>query len=94
MAGAAARYGLVCCIAALTLAACGGGGTSAPAALTTPTTAQQVGGDATALEDQFISVISRVSQSVVAIQTGSGLGSGVIVARQHHHERPCKGRLF
>ncbi len=47
--------------------------------LTTPTAAQPAGGDATALEDQFISVINRVSQSVVVIQTDSGLGSGVVV---------------
>jgi len=79
---AAARYWLVWCVAALALAACGGGGASAPARLTTPTTAQQVGGNPAALEDQFISVISRVSQSVVVIQTGSGLGSGVIVDTQ------------
>jgi hypothetical protein len=59
---AAARYWLVGCIAALPLAACGGA--SAPATLTTPMAAQQVGGKALALEDQFISVISRVSQSV------------------------------
>jgi putative serine protease PepD len=79
---AGARYWLACCTATLALAACGGGGTSAPAALTTPTAAQQVGGDATALEDQFISVINRVSQSVVVIQTESGLGSGVIFDTQ------------
>jgi putative serine protease PepD len=30
------------------------------------------------LEDRFIAVVSKVSPSVVAIQTGTGLGSGVI----------------
>jgi putative serine protease PepD len=69
-------------IAAIALASCGGGGSPAPATVTTPTAAQPAGGDATALEDQFISVINRVSQSVVVIQTESGLGSGVIVDTQ------------
>src|SRR5690348_7109816 len=30
------------------------------------------------LEDQFIAAVGKVSPSVVAIQTGTGLGSGVI----------------
>jgi putative serine protease PepD len=34
------------------------------------------------LEDQFIAVVSKVSPSVVAIQTGTGLGSGVIFDAQ------------
>jgi putative serine protease PepD len=34
------------------------------------------------LEDQFIAVVSKVSASVVAIQTGTGLGSGVIFDAQ------------
>ncbi len=40
------------------------------------------GNAATTLEDQFIAVINRVSPSVVVIETGSGLGSGVIVDAQ------------
>ena len=34
------------------------------------------------LEDQFIAVVNRVSPSVVAIQAGSSLGSGVIIDQQ------------
>lgn len=68
--------GLVTVVA---LASCGGGEPSAPSALTTDGVSAAAGGDATALEDQFISVISRVGQSVVLIETASGLGSGVIV---------------
>ncbi len=76
------RFWLAGSIAAIALASCGGGGSPAPATLTTPTAAQPAGGDATALEDQFISVIKLVSQSVVVIQTETGLGSGVIVDTQ------------
>ena len=36
------------------------------------------------LEDQFIAVVTRVSPSVVAIQAGNALGSGVIFDRQGH----------
>jgi putative serine protease PepD len=73
------RYWLAGCIAVIALAACGGGEPPPASALTTPIASQPAGGDATALEDQFISVIGRVSQSVVVIETASGLGSGVIV---------------
>jgi putative serine protease PepD len=76
------RYWLAGFIAVIALAACGGGEPAPPSALATPIASQPVGGDATALEDQFISVISRVSQSVVVIETASGLGSGVIVDTQ------------
>ena len=34
------------------------------------------------LEDQFISVVNRVTPSVVAIQTETGIGSGVIFDQQ------------
>jgi putative serine protease PepD len=50
--------------------------------MTTPTVVTRGGNAATTLEDQFIAVISRVSPSVVVIETGSGLGSGVIVDAQ------------
>jgi putative serine protease PepD len=50
--------------------------------VTTPTATQQSSDDAAALESRFISVINRVSQSVVVIQTEGGLGSGVIVDTQ------------
>lgn len=36
------------------------------------------------LEDQFIVVVNTVSPSVVAIQTGTGLGSGVIFDKNGH----------
>jgi putative serine protease PepD len=66
-------------IAAIALASCAGVGSPGPVAPATPPANQTAGGNATALEDRFISVISRVSESVVVIQTESGLGSGVIV---------------
>jgi putative serine protease PepD len=74
-----ARYWLAASVVAFALASCAGQGPTSPAPLTSPSAAQSANGDATALENQFISVISRVSQSVVVIQTESGLGSGVIV---------------
>jgi putative serine protease PepD len=73
------QYWLAGSVAAIALSACASGASAPPSALATPSANQPAGGDATALEDQFISVISRVSQSVVVIQTESGLGSGVIV---------------
>jgi putative serine protease PepD len=76
------RSWLLASVAVIALAACGGGAPRPPSALVTPTAGQPAGGDATALEDQFISVISRVSQSVVVIETASGLGSGVIFDAQ------------
>ncbi len=79
VSSAGTRYWLAGSIVAIALASCVGGGSSTPVAVATPIATQPAGGDATALEDQFISVISRVSQSVVVIQTESGLGSGVIV---------------
>jgi putative serine protease PepD len=66
-------------IAAIALASCAGVVSPGPVAPATPPANQPAGGNATALEDRFISVISRMSQSVVVIQTESGLGSGVIV---------------
>ncbi len=79
---AAHRHLLAVCLAALALASCGGGESPAPASLTTPTVVTRDGNAATTLEDQFIAVINRVSPSVVVIETGSGLGSGVIVDAQ------------
>jgi putative serine protease PepD len=73
------RYWLAGSIAVIALASCVTGGSPAPAALATPTATQPAAGDATALENQFIAVINRVSPSVVVIQSESGLGSGVIV---------------
>ncbi len=75
------RYWLAGFTVALALASCAGQGSPTPA-VTMPTATQQSSGDATALESQFILVISRVSQSVVVIQSESGLGSGVIVDTQ------------
>lgn len=68
--------------AVIALSSCGGAQPAPPSAQTTPTAGQPAGGDATAVENQFISVISRVGQSVVVIETASGLGSGVIVDTQ------------
>jgi putative serine protease PepD len=69
--------------AVIALGACGGGqATAPPSALATPSAGRPAEGDATALEDQFISVIERVSRSVVVIETASGLGSGVIFDAQ------------
>ena len=46
---------------------------NAPTPSAVPTLSAQA-----SLQDQFITVVSRVNPSVVAIQTGTGLGSGVI----------------
>jgi putative serine protease PepD len=77
-----AQHFLAACAAVIALAACGGGEAAPPSASTTPTAGQPAVAGASALEDQFITVISRVSQSVVVIETASGLGSGVIVDAQ------------
>jgi len=76
------RFWLASSVAVLALTACGGAASAPPPAPTTPIASQPAVGDASALEDQFISVISRVSQSVVVIETPGGLGSGVIVDTQ------------
>jgi putative serine protease PepD len=79
VSGLGVRLGSAACLVALALAGCTSG-TSTPATLitTTPTPIQSAGG-ASALEERFISVIERVGPSVVAIESDSGLGSGVIV---------------
>ncbi len=77
-----ARWWLAGSFVAFALASCAGQGSPSAASLASPTAAQPAAGDATALENQFISVINHVSQSVVVIQTESGLGSGVIVDAQ------------
>ena len=76
------RYWFAGFVAVVALASCTGGGPAPTSTLATPSAGPSVGVDATALENQFISVISRVSQSVVVIETSSGLGSGVIVDSQ------------
>lgn len=73
------RYWFAGSAAAIAVASCVGGASAPQSAVVTPSANQPGGGDAMALENQFISVIKRVSQSVVVIQTASGLGSGVIV---------------
>jgi putative serine protease PepD len=73
------RYWFAGSAAAIAVASCVGGASAPQSAVVTPSANQPAGGDAMALENQFISVINRVSQSVVVIQTASGLGSGVIV---------------
>ncbi len=74
----ARKHWLAAFAAAIALAACGGGQPPPQSAFTTPSASQPAEGDATALENQFIAVIGRVSQSVVVIETANGLGSGVI----------------
>jgi putative serine protease PepD len=51
---------------------------STPPVSTQPTPSLPTFSAQASLEDQFIAVVSKVSPSVVAIQTGTGLGSGVI----------------
>ncbi len=76
------KHWLAAFAAVIVLGACGGGQAPPPSAAASPTAGQPAGGDATALEDQFISIIARVSQSVVVIETSNGLGSGVIFDAQ------------
>lgn len=76
------RYWLAGFVAVVALASCAGGGPAPTSTAATPNAGPSVGVDATALENQFISIIGRVSQSVVVIETSSGLGSGVIVDTQ------------
>lgn len=58
-------------------------GCSTPTASTAPTGSPIVSSSAAiTLEDQFIAVVSRVSPSVVALQAGNSLGSGVIIDDQ------------
>lgn len=69
-------------LAVIGLAAVVAGCSSAPVS-TSPMPSTNTPVSATAnLEDQFIAVVNRVSPSVVAIQAGSSLGSGVIIDRQ------------
>lgn len=77
-----ARYWLAGFVAMVALASCASAGAAPTSTVATPTAGPSAGVDATALEDQFISIIGRVSQSVVVIETASGLGSGVIVDTQ------------
>jgi S1-C subfamily serine protease len=79
VSSAGPRSRLAGSIAAIALASCVGVGSPGAVAQATPAANSPAFGNATSLEDQFISVISRVSQSVVVIQTESGLGSGVII---------------
>jgi putative serine protease PepD len=69
-------------LVAATLAACGGGGggtttqtVTAPAAGASPAAGN---GGAAGLEREFIDVVRQRAGSVVQIQTGQGLGSGVV----------------
>jgi putative serine protease PepD len=75
------------------LAGCGGEHKPPPAAVTTapPREAPAPGGnEVTALEQRFEEVVARVSPSVVQIESGSGLGSGIVyddrgdVVTNHH----------
>jgi putative serine protease PepD len=79
---------------ALLTTGCGGGGQkpTSPAATTTPlveTTAQGRGG-VNSLDRRFVDVVARVSPAVVQIESGDGLGSGVVfddrgnVVTNHH----------
>lgn len=55
--------------------AAAGGATGAQVATTAPTAADP---SAVALQQQFVTVVHKVSPTVVQIETGSGLGSGII----------------
>jgi putative serine protease PepD len=75
------------------LTGCGGEHKPPPSATTTapPREAPAARGDqATALEQRFEQVVARVSPSVVQIESGSGLGSGIVyddrgdVVTNHH----------
>jgi putative serine protease PepD len=65
----------------LLVAACGTGtiGSGAPAGSATPTASAPASpAIAMALQNDFVSVVGRVSPSVVVIETASGLGSGIV----------------
>jgi putative serine protease PepD len=64
----------------LLVAACGTGATSgAPAPSEAPSaSASRLPAIAGALQNDFITVVSRVSPSVVVIETSTGLGSGIV----------------
>jgi putative serine protease PepD len=75
------------------LAGCGGGHKPPPAAVTTAPLREAPaarGDQATALEQRFEEVVARVSPAVVQIESGSGLGSGIVyddrgdVVTNHH----------
>jgi putative serine protease PepD len=78
----------------LAIAGCGGSNSHAPrqtaASDATRAPARASSSDLTGLEAQFISVVERVSPSVVQISTDSGLGSGVVydgkgdIVTNHH----------
>lgn len=71
---ALAALGAVC--VALAVAACGG--STATQTTTTTVSASASAGSSDALEQTFVSVISRVAPTVVQISTSEGLGSGVV----------------
>jgi putative serine protease PepD len=87
-----------CSMAALLivlLTGCGGGGgrSPAPVAATTPAgeaPATRARDGLTSLERRFVDVVARVSPAVVQIESGDGLGSGVVfdargdVVTNHH----------
>jgi putative serine protease PepD len=64
---------------ALLVAACGTGTTTSPAATAstsvTPSSSPTI---ASALQNDFVNVVARVSPSVVVIETANGLGSGIV----------------
>jgi len=65
----AATASMLVCLAALT----GCGADSTPS-----DPGSSVSGGATAVQDQFVNVVDRVSPEVVQIQTDQGLGSGIV----------------
>jgi putative serine protease PepD len=65
--------------AALLVAACGAGATPSSSGTATPSAAPSSSPTiASALQNDFVNVVSRVSPSVVVIETPSGLGSGIV----------------
>ena len=63
----------------LLVARCGAGGASADVAVASLPTAASA---AIALQDAFVSTITRIGASVVVIETANGLGSGVVFDAQ------------
>ena len=70
--------GVVAAVIALLVAA-GAGACATTAGSSSPSSSPPRASSPATLEDEFISVVDEVSPSVVAIQTATGLGSGVIL---------------
>ncbi|HEU4898869.1 MAG TPA: trypsin-like peptidase domain-containing protein [Actinomycetota bacterium] len=65
-------------VLALALTGCTASSASTPASSAAPAPAADVKPSAVALQQQFVQVVKQVGPSVVLIQTGQGLGSGIV----------------